>query len=36
MTYESDATSYTVTVSVSDGVDDYSNADTVVMTTRSL
>ena len=27
--YESDATSYTVTVSVSDGMDDYSNTDTV-------
>ena len=28
--YETDATSYTVTVSVSDGMDDYSNADSVV------
>ena len=28
--YETDATSYTVTVSVTDGMDDYSNTDTVI------
>ena len=34
--YESDARSYTVTVSVSDGMDDYSNTDTVVDDTISV